>query len=316
MSDWRPGAELRAMRMRADLYARIRAFFHARNVLEVEVPLIGQTAASDPHINSIGADCADNSLYYLQSSPEYFMKRLLSAHGEAIYSLGKAFRREEAGGRHNPEFTMLEWYRPGFDEHVLMDEVECLIGGVLTLPSVQRVSYRALFLDKLGIDPHRAELKELKRKARAHTDIHWDDEDRDVWLDVLMTHCIEPSLGAGLVFVHDYPESQAALARVECDSTGTPVARRFEAYVGGVELANGYWELTDAEEQARRFEKDRSQRHRLGVAQVEADEKLLAAMRSGMPACAGVALGVDRLLMLMGAGDRIGDVLSFSFERL
>ncbi len=316
---WRPGAGPKALRMRADLYARIRQFFAQREVMEVDVPLMGASAVSDPHIDSISVNVRESdktSAYFLQTSPEYFMKRLLAADSGAIYSLAKAFRNGEVGSRHNPEFTMLEWYRPGFDDHALMDEVEALLCGLLSLESTQRISYGEIFQSCLGLDPHRASLDELKTLAKQHVDVHWQDDDRDVWLDLLMTHCVEPQLGQGLVFIYDYPESQAALAKVQKNEAGIAVARRFEAYVGGLELANGYWELTDALEQGRRFQQDIAQRRTLGLPLYPLDEQLLQALASGMPECAGVALGVDRLLMLMGAGETISDVLAFPFKRL
>jgi len=320
MQVWRPSASLLTLRRRADLYARLRRFFAARDILEVDVPLIGATSVSDPHIESITVgnvlSGAVDSEHYLQTSPEYFMKRLLAAGSGAIYSLGKAFRQGEAGHRHNPEFTMLEWYRTGFDDHRLMDELESLLTELLSFSSVSRRPYRDLFVQYLGFDPHAASLETLQECARQNIDLDWQDSDRDVWLDLLMTHCIEPRLGQGLVFIYDYPASQAALAKVEIDKTGTLVARRFEAYVNGMELANGYWELTDAEEQARRFERDLVIRGRLGLPACPLDKKLMAALQSGLPECAGVALGVDRLLMQMGAEEKIGDVLTFPFDRL
>jgi len=320
MQVWRPGASILTLRRRADLYARLRRFFATRDILEVDVPLIGATSVSDPHIESItvGNVLSGNvdTEHYLQTSPEYFMKRLLASGSGAIYSLGKAFRQGEAGHRHNPEFTMLEWYRPGFDDHRLMDELESLLKELLTFSSVSRRPYRDLFVQYLGFDPHTASLATLQQCARQNIDLDWQDSDRDIWLDLLMTHCIEPQLGQGLVFIYDYPASQAALAKVENDQTGTPVARRFEAYINGMELANGYWELTDAEEQARRFECDLAMRKRLGLSACPLDNKLMAALQSGLPECAGVALGVDRLLMQMGAEKKIGDVLTFPFDRL
>jgi lysyl-tRNA synthetase class 2 len=316
---WRPGAGLRALKMRAELYSRIRHFFAQREVLEVDVPLMGGSTVSDPHIESISVNYQDSKVstaYFLQTSPEYFMKRLLSAGSGAIYALTKAFRNGEAGNRHNPEFTMLEWYRPDFDDHALMDEVEALLRDLLPLDDVRRVSYGDIFQECLAVDPHRASLDELQALAKKHIDVHWQDDDRDVWLDLLMTHCVEPQLGEGLVFIYDYPESQAALAKVQNDDSGNRVARRFEAYVSGLELVNGYWELTDAAEQARRFQADIEKRQTLGLPLYPLDNKLLSALESGMPASAGVALGVDRLLMLMGAGEAISDVIAFPFDRL
>lgn len=316
-SFWRPSASLPVLRARARFYDQIRAFFRARDVLEVDVPVIGTGATTDPHIESIVLAAADeaSASRYLQTSPEFAMKRLLAAGSGAIYSLGKAFRHEQAGRRHNPEFTLLEWYRPGFDDHQLMDEVAALVRMAVPVARVEKLSYRAAFEGRLGVDPHRVPLPELKALARRHIDIAWDDSDRDTWLNLLITHVIEPDLGEGLTFIHDYPASQAALAKVEPDAQGQPVARRFEAFLDGVELANGYWELTDAGEQRRRFEADLQRRRQLGLAVCPFDRRLLAALEAGMPPTAGVALGVDRLLMrVVGAGS-IEEVLAFPADR-
>lgn len=317
MSDsdtWPPSASLELLRARARLNALLRDFFAARGVLEVEVPLLARRGVSDPHIACIEARAAGQQRF-LQSSPEYFMKRLLAAGSGDIYCLGRAFRDGEEGARHNPEFTMLEWYRRGWDEHRLMDEVEALLRACLPLTSVRRVSYRQLFEQHLQIDPHRADIAQLQALARERVGVDWSDTDPDMWLDLLMTHVIEPRLGPGLVFVCDYPASQAALARVEADGSGQLVARRFEAYLDGVELANGYWELCDADEQWRRFESDNRRRQALGRPPVEADQQLLDALRSGLPACAGVALGVDRLLLRQQGLTDIRQVLAFPWSR-
>ena len=313
-SDWQPSASVDALRARAQLYRHLRQFFAERDLLEVEVPLLATAASTDPHIDSILADCGGRQTY-LQTSPEFAMKRLLASGSGAIYSIGKAFRNAESGRKHNPEFTLLEWYRPGFDDHALMDEVAALLGSVLPLADVEKLSYRAVFERHLGIDPHLASVAQLQRLAQAAAQIDWEDDDRDTWLDVLMTHVIEPKLGAGLTLIYDYPESQTALAKVCVDEQGQAVARRFEAYVGGMELANGYWELTDSEEQARRFAADLQTRQRLGLPEYQTDRRLVAALAAGMPDCAGVALGVDRLLMLASGAASIGEVIAFPFER-
>jgi len=319
MEDWQPAASMENLRARAQLNTQLRAFFAEREVLEVEVPLLARATVTDPHIDSIQARQA-GELLFLQTSPEFFMKRLLCAGSGAIYSLGKAFRNGEAGRRHNPEFTMLEWYRPGFDDSRLMDEVSELLQQLLPerLPNataIERISYRALFQRHLKIDPHTVTLAVLQALGQQHCELDWQDDSRDVWLDLLMTHVIEPRLGEGLVLVYDYPESQAALARVLEDARGQRVAKRFEAYVGGMELVNGYWELTDAAEQAKRFDADWRQREAMGVECYPQDHYLLNALTAGMPDTAGVALGVDRLLMLMTDSRAIGDVMSFPIGR-
>lgn len=313
-SDWQPTASRQALEARARLLTQIRQFFADRGVLEVEVPLLAAATVTDPHIDSVQASCNGRTCY-LQTSPEFAMKRLLASGSGPIYSLGKAFRNGESGRRHNPEFTMLEWYRPGFDDHRLMDEVETLIGAVMPLSGVERLSYRELFLRHLGVDPHTAALGQLKALARQQVEIDWDDDNRDTWLDILITHAIEPQLGAGLTFIYDYPATQAALARVCENNLGQPVARRFEAFVGGMELANGYWELTDNQEQARRFQADLVRRHELGLPAYPEDQRLLQALAAGLPDTAGVALGVDRLLMLVNGAESLEEVLAFPFAR-
>lgn len=314
--NWQPSASLETLRRRAELLDSIRAFFRARGVLEVETPLLCSSGITDPSIEPLTASSAQSvpGIRYLQTSPEYAMKRLLADHGEPIFQVAKAFRDGEAGARHNPEFTLLEWYRPGFDMHQLMDEVAQLVTACLGDVPVTKRSYRQLFLDELAIDPFAASDEDLARRARDHIDIGDIEGDRDLWLDLLMSHVIEPRLaGRGLYFVHDYPASQAALSRI-VEQDGVLVGQRFELYVHGVELANGYRELTDPEEQRRRFEADNEKRRTNGQPQRPIDEHLLAAMTYGLPECSGVALGVDRLLMLALGKNDIREVVSFHWE--
>lgn len=313
---WRPSAPLSHLKQRAQLNQRLRAFFAERDILEIEAPIMGAAAVSDPFIESIPARCAGRD-YFLQTSPEYAMKRLLAAGSGPIYSLGKVFRNGERGRRHNPEFTLLEWYRPGWDEHQLMAEVAELVESLVPGVAVRKISYRDWFAQNLGLDPHSASERELAACARRTIDIDaGEQEGRDFWLDLLVTHELEARLGPGLTFVYDYPASQAALARLDRDGQGQPIARRFEAFLDGVELANGYWELTDAGEQRQRFEADQDQRARLGAAMNALDEKLLAAMAAGLPESAGVALGVDRLLMQLLGAKHIGEVIAFDADHL
>lgn len=317
---WRPSAPIENLRRRAQILADIRRFFAERAVLEVETPALSHCAVSDPFIDSIEAAYAPFpggpvQPLYLQSSPEYAMKRLLAAGSGAIYQLGRAYRNGESGGRHNPEFTMLEWYRPDFDDRALMDEVEALVCSVLGLPPIRRVTYRALFVEQLGLDPLTAPLAELKARARTALDVTMDDDDRDSWLNLLMSHLIEPALaGQGAVFVHEFPASQAALARLRTGEDGTPVAARFELFVEGMELANGYHELTDATEQARRLQADQQSRAALELPQRPLEARLVGALAAGLPDCAGVALGVDRLVMLALQTTSINDVIAFPFD--
>lgn len=338
MVDWRPGAGPAALRRRARLLADVRTFFAARGVLEVETPLLGAAPASDPALLPFpvayqGPHAPQGRTLYLQSSPEYAMKRLLAAWPQQpIYQICKAFRNGEAGRRHNPEFTLLEWYRPGLDHHALMDEVSALLRCLLDRPdlAVRRRSYRDVFLAYLGVDPLVADIPALQAAACAAgvADAERLTLTGDGWLDLLMVSVIEPRLGReGLDFIHGYPASQAALARL--DPADPRVAQRFEAYLEGVELANGYHELTDADEQRRRFARERAdlaaieidpgQGGRGQTADDDArpeDAALLAALAAGLPACAGVALGLDRVLMLALGMDDIDAVLSFALPRL
>jgi len=319
-TDWQPTASIENLRRRGAILAQIRSFFAERGVLEVEVPLMSHCAVSDPFIDTIETRYqpfpgADAEALYLQTSPEYALKRLLAAGSGPIYQMSKAFRNGESGRRHNPEFTMLEWYRPGLDEQQLMDEVADLVMAVLGLEQIERLTYQQVFEHYLGINPHDASVAELKALTLQHMELDLDDDDRDSWLNLLMSHVIEPKLAErSAVFVCDYPASQAALAKVREDASGRPVATRFELFVNGIELANGYHELTDAAEQARRLEADRQQRSMLGLPQRPLEQRLVGALEAGLPDCAGVALGVDRLVMLALNTESIGDVIAFPFS--
>jgi elongation factor P--(R)-beta-lysine ligase len=312
-----PESGVGRLRARATLLAQIRGFFAANDILEVDTPLLCSSGVTDPSIEPLLVERGDslNHPRYLQTSPEYAMKRLLAQGSGAIYQIARAFRDGEAGARHNPEFTLLEWYRPGFDHHQLMAEVAELVTHCLGERRLLKYSYRQLFQDLLGVDPFTASLAELEAVARHHIDTGALGGDRDVWLDLLMSHLIEPQLvGADSCFVYDYPASQAALARV-VELDGVLVGQRFELYVDGLELANGYFELTEPVEQRRRFELDNLRRREFGQPERPLDEFFLAALEAGLPSCSGVALGVDRLLMLaMGVAD-IREVLAFDWER-
>ncbi|MFV8818751.1 EF-P lysine aminoacylase EpmA [Haliea sp. E17] len=314
---WQPSADLEALRARARLLQAVRGFFDSRDVLEVETPQLCEAGVTDPAIENLAltAGVSLSRPRYLQSSPEYAMKRLLAAGSGPIYQVSRVFRDGEAGRRHNPEFSLLEWYRPGFDLLQLMDEVAALVQACIGEQPVQFTSYRALFQRELGLDPLRATVAELEVLARNHLDPGTLAGDRDLWLDLLMSHLVEPRLaGRGLCFVYHYPASQAALARVVEDA-GELVAERFELYVDGVEIANGYHELTAADEQRQRFERDNARRRAQGQPERPLDERLLAALAAGMPDCSGVALGLDRLLMLALGRDSISQVLAFDWSR-
>lgn len=312
-SDWQPTASLEAIRLRAHLYGQIRGFFQHRQVLEVETPVLSKAGNTDPNIDSLQVSDPPG---YLQTSPEFAMKRLLAAGSGSIYQLCKAFRKGEAGRRHNPEFTMLEWYRVGFSYHQLMDEVAELLGGVLGEKPVEKLSYRKVFQDQLSIDPHAVTQEELVALVSKHVNYDGFSDAKDTLLDLLMSHVVEPTLGqGGFTFIYDYPATQCALAKVVEDEQGVSVAQRFELYVEGAEIANGYQELTDPKEQQSRFAADNEKRVKAGAQEIPMDRHVIDALQSGLPECAGVALGVDRLLMLMLREDNIHKLISFPNDR-
>lgn len=322
---WQPSASLDTLRMRAQLLARVRQFFAQRAVLEVETPILSAAATPAPHLDSFavayrGPHAPLAGRLYLHTSPEYPMKRLLAAGSGNIYQLCRVFRDGEAGARHNPEFTLLEWYRVGFGLAQLIEEVEHLLrsvlAGVRELPMAVHYRYRDLFLQYAGVDGLTAGASELRACLNRHGHRPpagmTDADDVDTWRDLVLTHIIEPQL-VGLVFVTDYPASQAALARIV--ATTPPVAARFECYLDGVELANGFHELSDVAEQRRRFEQENATRAVAGRPVMPLDERLLAALANGLPECSGVALGFDRLMVCATDAKRIEEVLAFGIER-
>lgn len=322
-ADWMPAASLAAIRARAELLGQIRDFFRYQGVMEVETPVCSQAGTTDPAIASLTA-CYTGPLapqglqLYLHTSPEFPMKRLLAAGSGPIYQICKVFRDGELGRLHHPEFTLLEWYRPGFDHHDLMREVVDLVNPLLPHPGeVEKLSYAEAFQRHLCIDPYALEIQALRERAiklEVPGAATLDLSSKDAWLDLLLTHCIEPHLGVGrMTFVYDYPASQAALARIRPGNP--PVAERFELYLDGVEIANGFHELTDADEQAMRFQHENERRAAEGLPIVPADKHLLDALEQGMPDCAGVALGIDRLLMVKLGLERIGSSMAFPLDR-
>jgi lysyl-tRNA synthetase class 2 len=322
--DWRPTASLDTLRLRAALLARIRAWFERESVMEVETPVLSAAAVTAPQLASFttryhGPGASRKATLYLHTSPEFPMKRLLAAGSGSIYQLCKVFRDGEYGPRHNPEFTLLEWYRVRYDHLDLMNDVERLLtdvlDGMFPIKAVYHWRYRDLFLDFVQIDPFDTTPAALQAVLEARTGVvpvGMEEAGLDSWLELVMTHVIEPRLGAGLVFVRDFPVTQAALARLRPGNP--PVASRFEAYLDGVELANGYHELAAAHEQCRRIDSDNRVRAACGLPAMPVDEALQAALTAGLPDCAGVALGIDRLLMIITGAMRLADVMSFDFE--
>lgn len=319
--DWQPTASLAALKKRAEILQQIRDFFAQRQVLEVETPLISSAATADLNIHNFVTvyqelgHTTQQSLY-LQTSPEFAMKRLLAAGSGSIYQICKAFRNGDNGRQHNPEFSMLEWYRLDFDHHQLMQEVDELFQTILHTAPGERLSYADIFQHYLQLNPHRSSVTELQNCAAQH-DLHTSlthHDSVDDWLSLLLTHLIEPHLGRKQpTFIYDFPASQAALAKIRPGNP--PVAERFEVYIEGIELANGYHELTDPVEQQQRFMHYQSYCESLNLQPPPIDERLLAALAHGLPNCAGVALGIDRLVMLAIKATSLAEVIAFPLAR-
>jgi len=314
-SDWRPGASRNAVEARARLLSCVRAFMAERRVLEVETPVLSQAGNSDPNIQSIATD--DQSKRYLRTSPEYAMKRLLAAGHRDIYELGRVFRAGEQGQYHNPEFTLLEWYRTGLPYLELASEVVDLIrfcgDGVYDGWEVRRLAYRDLLRQSIGLDPAFCSETELSNCA-LERGIRSGPLDHLQWLDLLFADIVQPALpGECITIVYDFLPEQAALSRIR--DGDNPAAERFEVFLGQMELANGYQELADADEQLRRFERENRLRGIRGEETAPIDSRLIDALRQGLPECSGVALGIDRLLMSILKLERIEAVLAFDADR-
>lgn len=317
-----PTCSIEALKARAQLYHTIREFFAQRNVMEVETPIVSQAGVTDVHLASVQVQRHIEGRVqqqYLQTSPEFAMKRLLAAGSGPIYQICKVFRDDEHGRKHNSEFTMLEWYRPGLDLRELMHETAALLNVCLAhrfdeiRPLV--LSYKHAFQDRLDINPLQATLAQLKQTAqRVGLTLDLGD-DRLAYMDLLFSHFVEPSLGFDTpIFLTDFPPEMASLAKVRLDEDGEEVAARFEVYIEGLELANAYDELLDANILRARFEADNLERKLQGLAEMPLDENLLAALPH-MPACAGIALGVDRLLMIATRQLKIEQVIAFPASR-
>ncbi len=308
---WRPSAKLETLKARAELLASVRAFFSAQGVMEVDTPILSQHATVDRHIDNFAASPGN---WWLHTSPEFAMKRLLAAGSGPIYQVCHVFRVDEAGRHHNPEFTMLEWYRPGWDHRRLMDEIEALFATLVPQSKrIERLTYREAFLRHARFDPF-IENRDAARQAFDAACITLPESlsEWDAWLDIAMSVLVAPALQAP-TFIDDFPASQAALARVRDDDP--PVAERFELFWQGVELANGFHELTDATEQRKRFEADRAWRKEQGKNVPPYDARLIEALEAGLPESAGVALGIDRLLMLKLGLPNVAATMPFDSDR-
>lgn len=312
--DWQPSASIATLHKRAEILASIRAFFNRRGYLEVETPIMAHFGVTDVFLSNIKATFRAKP-YCLQTSPEYHMKRLLAAGSGPIFQLARVFRDDELGRWHNPEFTLLEWYQLNIDHHELMQEVDALLQEVLGCAPMIKKTYRQVFIEICNIDPMSASIQQLQETLAPYDlqDVLDDDEqDRDQYLFLLMSHIIEPALGKEPcpVSVFNFPVSQASLAKAKDGE-----AARFEVYYQGVELANGFHELTDVEVQRARFDQDIADRAARGLEAGVSDDFLLAALSHGLPACSGVALGLDRLLALALNQTAIAPIMAFDFSR-
>jgi lysyl-tRNA synthetase class 2 len=317
-ADWRPTASLATLQLRATLLQRARRYFAETGALEVETPILVRATVTDVHLESLEVRAGDHSpAGFLHTSPEYAMKRLLCAGAPDLYQVARVFRAGERGRNHNPEFTMLEWYRLDTDHHALMRDVEALLRALLephrTVGPTRHVTYSDAFATALDVDPLAASTEEIAAALRrAGADVPRSlHDDRDGLLDLAMATLVAPGFpGDRITFLYDFPASQAALARVR-----GPVASRFEAFWGALELANGFHELGDATEQAQRFTADRAARRHRGQPGRVPDARFIAALAAGLPPCAGVALGFDRVVMLATGASHIDEVIAFPTER-
>lgn len=308
---WQPSTNIATLKNRAEILKKLRDFFYQRKITEVETPLLCEAGTTDVYLDSMTV-CVNEKMRYLQTSPEFAMKRLLAVGIGDCYQICKAFRCDEVGRHHNPEFTLLEWYRLNFDHHQLMDDMDDLLQLILKCLPAKRVSYQQLFLEHLNIDPHLASIEVLEKIApELCSALNKTIDTKDDYLMLLLSHLIEPKIGFDRpCFIYDYPASQAALSMIKNN-----IAERFEVYVNGIELANGFHELQNAEEQLKRFENDNKKRRNLKKPEIPIDYRLIEALQHGLPNCAGVALGVDRLIMLALQKEKLSDIVSFSSNR-
>ncbi len=321
---WKQSCTLDHIKLRAQLLKQIRSFFECRDVLEVETPLLCQATGTDPQLDFFTSRYhypPDDQVRYLQTSPEFAMKRLLAAGSGSIYQICKAFRNGEQGRLHNPEFSILEWYRLDFNIHQLMDEVVELLTQVLndycTLESIDRISYQALFEQCTGLNPLQFSRQQYQQYAIEHNmadAVELCQDDHAMWLDLIFSYQVQTSLMENsLTLVYGYPAVQASLARINADNPA--IADRFEVFLGNLEIGNGFFELADANEQENRFDAENKIRAKNSRPQVVKDTFFLDALESGLPDCSGIALGLDRLLMYMSREESLTGVLAFPFDR-
>ena len=310
---WQPSSSIAQLRKRADIISDIRRFFKERGYLEVETPILARHGVTDVYLSNIKAQFRGED-YCLQTSPEYHMKRLIAAGSGPIFQLARAFRDDELGRWHNPEFTLLEWYQLHVDHHGLMAEMDDFLQRILGCERLKKTTYQQAFLDACDLDPFHTNAQQLQNTVRrfALQDVLAKDAHLDQYLFLLMSHVVEPALALENrpVALYHFPPSQAALAQINHG-----VAERFEVYYRGVELANGFHELTDAQEQRRRFQQDNVLRQQLNQEPLCMDEYLLQAIQHGLPPCSGVALGVERLLALQLNQPSIAQTMAFDFSR-
>lgn len=327
--NWQSTMTWKDAQKRAKILQQIRQFFTERNVIEVETPALSQGTVTDVYLEAFSCEydfladsgSSQSADLYLQTSPEFHMKRLLASGYGCIYQISKAFRHEEAGSHHNPEFTMLEWYRLGFDHFDLMNEVSELLKVVLLCAEPTKISYQELFLNNVKIDPLTATRTELLQLIKQYDMLSdWlicdskSDVDNDILLQFVFSEILEPCIGLDApCFVYNFPKSQASLAKLSL--TDERVAERFECYYRGLELVNGFHELTDEKLQLARFQEDNRKRLSKGLLQRPIDERFIKALSQGLPQCSGVALGIDRLMMLASNMTHIEKVISFPVNR-
>jgi elongation factor P--(R)-beta-lysine ligase len=312
-------APLKNLQVRALILNRVRAFFSTRSILEVETPILSHSTVTSPYIHSLETIVAREKpqRFFLQTSPEFAMKRLLALGYGDIFQITKSFRDGEVGQKHNPEFTLLEWYRVGMRYFELMEEVDNLLQAVIDTQPAKKLTYRDLYQQYLHLDPFVASRQQLLDSFDSVTlaSLDHNDLDQDTLLDLLMSTQIEPHLGTENtpVFVYDFPASQAALANIRQDAI--PVAERFEVYLNQMELANGFDELTDAQEQRQRFIQENEIRRNKKLPEIPLDHFFLTALEQGLPACSGVALGIDRLVMAFLRTQKIDEVMAFTIDK-